>query len=82
MVSTDIEKCSEDLDHKLLRWQQQILQNLSNGICPSKENIYCMLGVSSIFYVQWKDEQSYTDFLTPNNAVSCWRQWYEGMMGI
>ncbi|CAG8503933.1 7059_t:CDS:2 [Scutellospora calospora] len=72
MISETI-KSSEGLDIKLLKWQQHTLQQLSNGIgYPSKQNIHNILGASSIFYFQQKNEQSYGDFLASDELLAIW----------
>ncbi|CAG8529332.1 122_t:CDS:10, partial [Cetraspora pellucida] len=72
MISETI-KSSEGLDIKLLKWQQHTLQQLSSGIChPSKQNIHNILGASSIFYFQQKNEQGYSDFLTSDESLAIW----------
>ncbi|CAG8664543.1 12213_t:CDS:2, partial [Cetraspora pellucida] len=52
---------------KLLRWQQSNLEQICHGVhIPKEQNIYHLLSVSSIFYFQQRNEQSYLDFLTEN----------------
>ncbi|CAG8601753.1 3652_t:CDS:2, partial [Acaulospora colombiana] len=62
MIST-----TDELVIKLLRWQQSNLEQICHGIhIPEEQNIHHLLSVSSIFYFQQRNEQSYLDFLSEN----------------
>ncbi|CAG8762457.1 44059_t:CDS:2, partial [Gigaspora margarita] len=67
IVTESIISTSEELVVKLLRWQQSNLEQICHGVhIPEEQNIYHLLSVSSIFYFQQRNEQSYLDFLTEN----------------
>ncbi|CAG8734197.1 11487_t:CDS:2, partial [Funneliformis caledonium] len=65
-VQKAIENCTDELQIKLLKWQQHMLKKLESGThCPTSQNIHKLLATSSVFYFQQKVEHAYIDFLTP-----------------
>ncbi|CAG8815640.1 15748_t:CDS:10, partial [Gigaspora margarita] len=67
IVTESIISTTDELVVKLLRWQQSNLEQICHGVhIPEEQNIYHLLSVSSIFYLQQRNEQSYLGFLTEN----------------
>ncbi|CAG8625511.1 11215_t:CDS:10 [Funneliformis mosseae] len=65
-VQKAIDNCTDELQIKLLKWQQHMLKKLESGThCPTSQNIHKLLATSSVFYFQQKVEHAYIDFLTP-----------------
>nr|CAG8667726.1 4465_t:CDS:2 [Entrophospora candida] len=65
-VQKAIKNNTDELQIKLLKWQQYMLKKLEFGThCPTSQNIHKLLAVSSVFYFKQEAEDAYIDFLTP-----------------
>ncbi|CAJ0768038.1 16556_t:CDS:2 [Entrophospora sp. SA101] len=58
------ENNTDELQIKLLKWQQHMLKKLESGTYPTSQNIHKLFAASSVFYFQQKTEDTYINFLT------------------
>ncbi len=73
VTESSITSTTGELVVKLLRWQQSNLEQICHGVHhPEEQNINNLLSVSSIFYFQQRNDNSYLDFLTANEISKIW----------